>query len=118
MTSGEIIELSRKCSQLQPKGSNVLSTYLYTVLWHYATFASDVRSEPLRSVVVEEALGVGETHGEVPRVAGVLEHGLQGEVDGVGSAVVGRVLNDRRIHAEHYGDKVICRIMDVRSMNP
>ena len=63
------------------------------------TFACDVWAEPLRGVVVEEALGVGEPHREVARVARILEHRLEGKMVGVGRAVVGRVLHEGRVHA-------------------
>ena len=49
-----------------------------------STFATDIRTEPLRGVVVEEAFGVGEPHGEVAGVASVLQHRLQWEGIGVG----------------------------------
>ena len=49
-----------------------------------STFAADIRTEPLRGVVVEEAFGVGEPHGEVAGVASVLQHRLQWEGIGVG----------------------------------
>ena len=57
------------------------------------TFAGEVWAEPLGRGVVEETLGVSEAHGEVARVAGVLQHRLQGELLSLTGAVVGSVLH-------------------------
>ena len=57
------------------------------------TFAGEVRSEPLGRCVVEETLGVSEAHGEVARVAGVLQHRLQGELLSITGTIVGSVLH-------------------------
>jgi len=56
------------------------------------TFAGEVRSEPLGRGVVEETLGVSEANGEVAGVAGVLQHGLQGELLSLARTIVGSVL--------------------------
>ena len=57
------------------------------------TFAGEVGAEPLGRGVVEETLGVSEAHREVARVAGVLQHRLQGELLSLTGAVVGSVLH-------------------------
>ena len=71
-------------------------TYFYEPL---ITFACDVWSKPLGSVVVEEAFGVREPDGEVARVASVLQDSLEGEGGDVGGTVVSGVLNHGRVHA-------------------
>ena len=67
----------------------------------WLTFASYVRPKPLSSVIVKEALCMGEPHGQVSRVAGVLEDSLQGEGYDVWSTIVSCMLHHWRICAEH-----------------
>ena len=71
---------------------------MYNIL---LTFASYVRPEPLSSVIVKEALGMGEPHGQVSRVAGVLEDCLQREGYDVWSTIVSCMLHHRWVCAEH-----------------
>ena len=60
------------------------------------TFTGEVRPKPLGRRVVQETLGVGEPDSEVARVAGVLQHSLQGEVIRVPGTAVGPVLDPGR----------------------
>ena len=57
------------------------------------TFTGEVRPKPLGRRVVQETLGVGEPDSEVARVAGVLQHRLQGELVCITRSIVGSVLH-------------------------
>ena len=67
------------------KGKYTLAKFIIILI----TFAANIWAEPLSGVVVQEAFSVGEPHGEVARVAGVLQDSLQGEGVRVGRAIVG-----------------------------